>query len=206
MNAALIYRSRSRWLIWIAFGCAVAIHLTAIVFAENRSRVVVTDFGSFEPDVIGTVNDQPALPQEPETVSPPEQVQPATDDDAFPEENAKPPVRPRKKTPVSPVVRSIGTGTGRALHAGSVKALTIYAPRPAYPYEARRGGITGSGIAQLTVNPAVGNVIDARMTQTTGNVFLDSSTLETLRRWRFKTGTPSNVDVPITYTLMGVSY
>jgi TonB family protein len=130
-----------------------------------------------------------------------------TDEEAFPQENATPPpVRPRKKMPVSPVVRSIGIGTGRALHAGSVKALTLYAPRPAYPYEARRGGITGSGIAELTVNPTVGNVIDARMTQTTGSVFLDNSTLETLRRWRFKPGVASNVDVPITYTLTGVTY
>jgi TonB family protein len=162
--------------------------------------------GSFDSDVIGTIDDQPASPQEPETVSPPEQVQTASDEDAFPEEDARPPVRPRKKTPISSVVKSIGTGTGRALHAGSVKALTSYAPRPAYPYEARRGGVTGSGIAQLTVNPAAGNVIDARMTQTTGSVFLDNSTLETLRRWRFKPGVASNVDVPITYTLTGVSY
>lgn len=207
MNVAMIYRARSRWLIWVAFACAIAIHLTAIVLAENRSRVVLTDFGSFESDVIGTIDDQPALPQEPETVSPPEQVLPVTDQDAFPEENAKPsPVRPRKKKPVSPVVRSIGAGTGRPLLAGSVKALTLYAPRPAYPCEARRGGITGSGIAQLTVNPEVGNVIDARMAETTGSVFLDNSTLETLRRWRFKTGVASNIQVPITYTLTGVSY
>jgi TonB family protein len=206
MKAALIYRARSRWLIWVAFGCAVAIHLTAIVLAESRSRVVVTDFGSFEPDVIGIVDDQPPS-QEPDVVSSPEEVPQVADDEALPQENAtQTPVRPRKKTPVSPVVRSIGAGTGRALHAGSIKALTLYAPRPAYPYEARRGGITGSGIAQLTVNPAVGNVIDARMTQTTGSVFLDNSTLETLRRWRFKPGVASTVEVPITYTLTGVSY
>ena len=206
MNAALTYRTRSRWLIWAAFGCAIAIHLTAIVLAENKSRVVATDFGSFEPDVIGTVDDRPDPPQEPETASPPEQVQPATDEDAFPEENAKLPVRPRKKTPIYPVVRSIGTGTGRALHTGSVKALTLYAPRPAYPYEARRGGITGSGVAQLTINPEVGNVTEARMAQSTGSAVLDKATVETLRQWRFKPGIPWNVDVPITYTLMGVSY
>jgi TonB family protein len=205
MNAALIYRPRGRWLIWIAFGCAVAIHLTAIAIAGSKSQSVVTNFGPFNPEVIGIVDDQPPS-QEPDVVSPPEQVQPVSDDDAFPEENAKPPVRPRKKTPISPIVRSIGTGTERALHAGSVKALTLYAPRPAYPYEARRGGITGSGIAELTVNSAVGNVIDARMAQTTGSAFLDNSTLETLRRWRFKPGVASNVDVPITYTLTGVSY
>jgi TonB family protein len=207
MNAASIYRPPGRGLIWIAFACAITIHLAAIVLAENKSRVVVTDFGSLEPNVIGTVDDQPASPPEPENILPPEQVPPATDEEAFPQENATPrPIRPHKRTLATPVVRSVGIGTGRAPHAGSVKALTMYAPRPAYPYEARRGGITGSGIAQLTVNPAVGNVIDARMAQTTGSVFLDKATLETLRRWRFKPGVASNVDVPITYTLMGVSY
>ena len=205
MNTALNYRTRSRWLIWVAFGCAIAIHLTAIALAENKSRVVVTDFGSFDTPVMGI--DEPPSPQEQDPIVPPDVVPSVTDEDAFPPENARPrPIRPRKKTPVSPVVRSIGAGTGPALHAGSVKALTLYAPRPAYPYEARRGGITGSGIAQLTVNSTVGNVIDARMAQTTGNVFLDNSTLKTLRRWRFKPGVASNVDVPITYTLMGVSY
>lgn len=207
MNAALIYRARSRWLIWAAFGCAIAIHLTAIVIAENRSKFVMTDLGPSAPEVIGIDDPSPSMPQEPEMVSPSEQVPPTADDESFPQENpTPPPIRPRKKTPVTPVVRSTGTGTPSATHAGSVKALTVYAPRPAYPYEARRGGITGSGVAELTVNPGVGNVIDARMAQSTGNVILDNATLEALRRWRFKSGIPTNVQVPITYTLTGVSY
>jgi len=206
MKTALIYRARSRWLIWVAFGCAVMIHLAAIAIAGNKSRPAAPNLGTEISDVIGVDNGEQST-LEPEEVTPPDQVQPTTDQEAFPEENSvRLPIHPRKKTPVTSVVRSIGVGTGRTMHSGSVKAFALYAPRPAYPYEARRGGITGSGIAELTVNPAVGIVIDARMTQTTGNVFLDSSTLETLRRWRFKTGTPSNVDVPITYTLMGVSY
>jgi TonB family protein len=206
MNAALIYRARSRWLIWVAFGCAVAIHLAAIAIAENKSGRVSPELGQFQPDVVGIDDPQISAPPEQEVVVS-EAALPVTDPEAFQEENAmQRPIRPRKKTPIAPVVRSIGTGTGRAMHAGSAKALTLYAPRPNYPYEARRGGITGSGIAQLTVNPEVGNVIDARMAQTTGSVFLDNSTLETLRRWRFKPGVASNVDVPITYTLTGVSY
>src|SRR6266853_1918017 len=172
MNIALIYRARSRWLIWVAFGCAMAIHLTAIVLAENKSRPVSQEFGPFQPDVIA-IDDGPAPSQEPDVISPPEQVPIVTDDEAIPEENATPPpIRPRKKTPMTSVVRSIGPGTGRATHGGSVKALTMYAPRPVYPYEARRGGITGSGVAQLTVNPEVGNVIDARMAQTTGSAIV----------------------------------
>ena len=205
MNGALIYRARSRWLVWVAFVCAIALHVTAVVLAENRSKPVVTDLGAADPGVIGI--DVPPSPRDEETVTPPEQVLPVTDPEAFPEENAmQRPIHPRKKTPLTPIARSIGTGTTSAIHGGSVKALTLYAPRPAYPYEARRGGITGSGIAELTVNPEVGIVIEARMAQSTGSAILDNATVETLRRWRFKPGVVSNVDVPITYTLTGVSY
>jgi periplasmic protein TonB len=206
MNAALIYRPLGRWLVWVAFGCAVAIHLTAIVLAENKARVASPSFPSGD-EVIAIDNPSPSTPPEEEAVTPPDQIPPVTDNDAFPEENVtKPPIRPRKKTPVMSVVRSIGTGTTTAPHVGSAKALTLYAPRPNYPYEARRGGITGSGTAQLTVNSEAGNVIEARMSQSTGSVILDNATLETLRRWRFKPGVASNVEVPITYTLTGVSY
>ena len=205
MNKALIYRARSRGLVWVAFACAVALHVTAIVLAENKSKAVSTGLGPFVPDVIG-IDDNPApSPQEQEVA--PEAPPVVTDEDAFPdEEPTRPPIRPRKKMPTTPVVRSIGAGTTRAMQPGSVKALTVFAPRPNYPYEARRSGITGSGVAQVTVNSAAGNVIDARMAQTTGNAILDKETVETLRRWRFKPGVASNVDVPITYMLTGVSY
>ena len=205
MNGALIYRARSRWLVWLAFVCAIGLHVTAVVLAENRSKPVVTDLGAADPGVIGI--DVPPSPPDEETATPPEQVLPVTDENAFPDENlTRPPIRPRKKTPMTPIARSIGTGTTSAIHGGSVKALTLYAPRPGYPYEARRGGITGSGIAELTVNPDAGIVIEARMAQSTGSAILDNATVETLQRWRFKPGTTANIQVPITYTLTGVSY
>jgi protein TonB len=89
---------------------------------------------------------------------------------------------------------------------GSVKAMVAYAPRPAYPYEARRQRLTGSGIALVTVDQTSGIVTDVLITQSTGNALLDNSTLEALRRWRFKPGNVTKVQVPITYTLTGVSY
>jgi len=206
MNGALIYRARSRWLIWVAFGCAVTIHLAAIAIAESKSQPPAPNVVTEISDVIGVDNGEPPMVG-PEEILPPDPVQPAADEEAFPEENVvQRPIHPRKKTPVTSVVRSIGIGTERTTHSGSVKALALYAPRPPYPYEARRGGITGSGIAQLTINSEVGNVIDARMAQSTGNSVLDNATVETLRRWRFRPGVASNVDVPITYTLTGVSY
>ena len=205
MNKALIYRTTGRKLTWTAFACAVTIHVVVVALAENKSGPVSLTWGS-EPDeaVIGIFDPQPPQAEE---VSPPEKILPAPDDDTFTQENStRMPVRPRKKTPVTPVARLIGIGTGWAMHADSVKALTLYAPRPSYPYEARRGGITGSGIAQLTVNPEVGNVLEARMAQTTGSVVLDNATVEALRNWRFKSGVASSIQVPITYRLTGVSY
>jgi hypothetical protein len=41
-----------------------------------------------------------------------------------------------------------------------VKAKVTYAPRPVYPYEARRQRVTGSGVALLTVDQTSGTVTD----------------------------------------------
>ena len=136
-----------------------------------------------------------------ESIAPPPSEQPSPGEEAFPEENrTPPPVRPRGKIRVASFVGRTATPFG------SVKALVIYAPRPVYPYEARSQRIRGSGIALLTVDPAVGNVTSFRMTQSCGNVILDIATLDALRRWRFKPGSALNVEVPITYTLTGASY
>jgi protein TonB len=82
----------------------------------------------------------------------------------------------------------------------------MYGPRPVYPYEARRQRMTGSGIALLTIDPAIGNVTNVRITRSCGSVILDNATLEAFRRWRFKPGTALSVEVPITYTLTGASH
>ena len=202
MNQALIYRPNNGKLIATSFICAVAIHVTAIVLGANKSQpILIDDAVPIGDPVIGV--DVPISRPDVDDSSPPEQ--PAATDQDFYEEKATIPTRPRKKQPVT-TVRSSSAGMTAGTRGGSVKALTLYAPKPNYPYEARRSGITGSGIAQLTVNSAAGNVLDARMVRTTGNSILDNATLETLRRWRFKPGIASNVDVPITYELTGVSY
>lgn len=203
MNEALIYRPNNRKLIWIAFACAITIHLAAVGFANSRPQKVSSVVSPFGPDIEVT-DFPPSAQEEPDLTAPPEQ--PSSNED-FVEENAtRPPIRPHKKAPVTAVSRANGIGMARATSFGSAKALTLYAPRPNYPYEARRGGVTGSGIAHLAVNSASGNVTDARMAQSTGSLVLDNATVDALRRWRFKPGVASNVDVPITYTLSGVSY
>jgi len=201
MNAALPYRPRRRWRFWIAFACAAAIHVGAIVLAKGKSeKIAVQDFRPPGVDVeVVTADPEPTPPEE--SVAPPPLEQLSPDEEAFPEENRAPlPVRPQKKTRVGPFMR------GTVARLGAVKALVIYAPRPVYPYEARRQRITGSGIALLTLDPEVGSVTSVRMTQSCGNTILDSATLDAFRRWRFKLGSALSVEVPITYTLTGASY
>jgi protein TonB len=88
----------------------------------------------------------------------------------------------------------------------SAKAVAISAPRPEYPYEARRSKITGSGVCVMTVDTSSGAVTDATMAQSTGNPILDNSAIAAFKRWRFKPGTVSKVRTPITYTMSGASY
>ena len=202
-NEALIYRPKNRKLIWIAFACAVTIHLAALGLANSKPQSFSPDVSAFGPDVDVTGDLPPANPNEPEIILPPEQTLP---NDEFADENTVQRQKPLHKTATAAIPRSTSLGMARATGAGSAKALALFAPRPSYPYEARRGGITGSGVAHLIVNSAGGNVTDARMSQTTGSAILDNATLTALRRWRFKVGVPENVDVPITYTLTGVSY
>ena len=201
MNTALLYRPNRRWLVWAAFACAAGIHIGAIVVAQGKSdKSGVQDFKPAGVDIeIVDKRPEETPPEDVTMPQPLEQVPP--DLDAFPEENrTPPPVRPRKKTRVVSFVR------GTAVPLGGVRALVTYAPRPIYPYEARRQRITGSGIALLTVASVDGNVVDVGMAQSCGSVILDNATLDAFRRWHFKPGTVERVQVPTTYTLTGVSY
>ena len=179
MNAALLYRPRGRWLFWAAFASAAAIHVGAVVIANGKSnQIPVQDFKPAGIDV-------EVLEKEPEQVPSEQPMAPASsqiapDKDAFPpEDTTLPAVRPPRKTRVASVVRAAVRGIEAQF--GSVKPLVMYAPRPVYPYEARRQRMTGSGIALLTV-ALTSNVIEARMAESNGSVILDSATLEALRR------------------------
>jgi TonB family protein len=97
----------------------------------------------------------------------------------------------------------ISTGAGAQLNNSEAKALALYAPRPAYPYEARSKHLTGSGIVLLGVDSSTGNVTSAQMLKSTGHQILDDSALEALRKWRFRPGTVHKVRIPINFTMQG---
>jgi TonB family protein len=201
MNPTLVYRQHGRSIFWIAFMSALAIHLGAVAFAKTKSSTTKLDDFSRPSDVelVYTAETEPALLEESAVPPPLEQIRP--DQDNFQEENiTPPPVRAHRKTRPTSLVR----GTTASLRA--LKAMVTYAPRPVYPYEARRQRVTGSGFALLAVDQTSGTVTDVLMAQSCGNAILDNSTLDALRRWRFKPGSVTKVHVPITYTLMGVSY
>jgi len=88
----------------------------------------------------------------------------------------------------------------------SAKAVAVSAPRPEYPYEARRSKVTGSGVCVMTVDPGSGAVTSATMAQSTGSPILDNAATSAFRRWRFKPGTVSKVRTPITFTMSGAQY
>jgi TonB family protein len=199
MNPALVYRKNGRSIFWIAFISALAIHLTAVALARTKSPTTKLEDFSPPTDAVLVDNVEPEpLSEESAVPSPLQQIQP--DQDSFAEENIKPlPVRGHRKPQPASLARVTSS-------LRSVKAMVAYAPRPVYPYEARRQRLIGSGVALLIVDQASGTVTHVLMAQSCGSAILDNSTLDALRRWRLKPGTVSKVQVPITYTLMGVSY
>ena len=201
MNPALVYRQHGRCIFWIAFMSALAIHLGAVALAKTKSPPATLE--DFNPpgdvELIDTAEPEPALLEESSVPPPLEQIHP--DQDSFQEDNVTPPpVRAHRRA------RPVSLVRGTTASFRSMKARVAYAPRPVYPYEARRQRVTGSGVALLTVDKTLGTVTDVLMAQSCGNAILDKSTLDSLRRWRFKPGGVTQVEVPITYTLMGVSY
>ena len=200
---ALLCRPSARWQIWLAFGCAAALYLAAIALARTEFQAPLvpppTDSGV---DVV--IDPTPVQPVEPTPTELSEFVKP---DEAFPEESSTPaPIRPPVRKPVSHLIRSASAAAVSGPGRSWVKILAIYAPRPEYPYEARRQRTTGSGSVVLLINSLTGSVTDARMEQSTGSIVLDNSAVSTLQRWRFKSGTVTKVQVPITYTLSGAYY
>lgn len=200
MNSALLYRQHNRSIFWIAFLSAIAIHLGAVALAKTKSPIATLEDVT-PPDIVEIIDASEPEPAQEEPATPPplEEIHP--DQDSLPEENHNPlPARPYRK----PRPPSLAPGTTAPLRL--VKALVTYAPRPVYPYEARRQRLTGSGVALLTVDQSSGGVTDVVMVQSCGNAILDNSTRDALRRWRFKPGSVTRVQVPVTYTLMGISY
>jgi TonB family protein len=203
--SALIYRPNHKWRFTGAFVAAVIIHLVAVGFATtNRADPKIA---------AGIPGDPPEVfvePIDPTPDPPPEFSDPLPTppraDELFIENTATPPPIRKQASKSIPLVRPRTNAPPGSLNLSATKVLALNAPRPEYPYEARRQKITGDGIAVLTVDPNTGAVIHVTMAKSTGNQFLDNAALTGFSRWRFKPGTVSSVTCPITFTLTGASY
>lgn len=79
------------------------------------------------------------------------------------------------------------------------KPRLIYAPAPAFPSDVRsRPGGAWSGRFRLNFN-ARGNVTNVQVVQSTGNVAIDQSALNTLRQWKSAPGQEWAATVPVTF-------
>jgi TonB family protein len=201
--AALLYQPGKKRSFGVALAAAVIIHFEAISLAKVRNSHSLAPpgksgsteftFDDTAPPADPSLNDAEPLP-------PPPVV-----DETYMEPAFTP--LPRKSAhSFAPIVKSRSNMRPRSLNLSSAKGLTLNAPPPEYPYEARRQKITGDGIAIMTIDLNSGNVIDVTLAKSTGNSFLDNAARTGFKRWRFKPGTVSSVTCPVTFTLTGTTY
>jgi protein TonB len=208
----LLYRQPPRWQVWAAIAGAVGLHLAAVGIAAIKPAEKVLDLNDIPEATVEMsleTQQEPAQPtpppeEEPPPPPPPEAI-PEQQPEFVEEKPTPPPKRPPTNAPVVPLAKPKPVGVG-PMSMSSAKINALSAPRPEYPYEARRSKITGSGVCVMTIDTGSGSVTSAEMAQSTGSPILDNAATSAFRRWRFKPGTVSKVRTPITFTMSGASY
>jgi TonB family protein len=205
-TGALLYQPRQRWRVGAAFGAAVLIHCAAIALAsiqriETQDSVFFTDqFTEITVEAPSTIVDPNPDISDP-LPSPPQTAETFREPTSTP-----PPIRRLPPRAISPLVKTSSNLAAGPMMWSSAKVLAVSAPRPEYPYEARRQKITGDGVVVMTVDPVTGKVIGVAISRTTGSPFLDNAAVTGFKRWRFRPGTVSSVTCSVTFTLTGASY
>jgi TonB family protein len=207
----LLYRPPPRWQVWAAIAGAVGLHLAAVGIAAIKPTEKIVDLSDI-PEATVEMSLEPAQEAQP-TPPPEEEPPPPPPPEAIPEQQPEfveekptpPPKRPPTNAPVVPLAKPKAVSVG-PMSMSSAKAVAVSAPRPEYPYEARRSKTTGSGVCVMTVDMGSGAVTSAEMAQSTGSPILDNAATSAFRRWRFKPGTVSKVRTPITFTMSGAQY
>jgi periplasmic protein TonB len=194
----LIYRPPPRWYFWTALGAALGIHLAAVVASQRREAPAV-ELPPQPPQVVEAVLAPPEATPPPEDIPIPEPPPPPEIQPEFVEERTPPPRQPQ--TAKFAPVKSPGP-----MSMSRAKALALYAPRPQYPYEARSRHVTGSGVIVCSVDSGSGNVTSCSVSSSTGSSILDNAATSAFQQWRFRPGTLSKVNIPITFTMTGASY
>ncbi|MEY2520222.1 MAG: hypothetical protein QOF24_1981 [Verrucomicrobiota bacterium] len=135
---ALVYQPRQRWRVGVAFGAAALIHFAAIAIA-NVHRAETTAGPPYADKFPEITIEPPFISDDPITEPPDPLPTVPKIDEFFPEEKSTPPpVRRHIDKPTAPIVRPTNNGPRGILSWSSARVLAISAPRPEYPYEARR--------------------------------------------------------------------
>ncbi len=90
------------------------------------------------------------------------------------------------------------TAETRATPGPTPKPRLIYAPAPAFPPQASRPGLSGTGRFRLTFD-ANGNVTNVQIVQSTGNQLFDEAAIKTLRQWKSAPSQGWQATVPVTF-------
>lgn len=182
-----------------AFAFAVVVHLAAVGLGFLSFQQPIETIGALS---AGTVEVSIELPSAVEAPVPPPDIDPPAptpvEEYLFAEVRTSPP--PVRQSVSKPIVK-VRSGTAGSVVSPSARALALNAPWQEYPSAARQNGITGDGIALMTVDPIRGSVRHVSMWKSTGNSSLDEAALRSFRRWRFKPGSVSRVKAPVTFRL-----
>lgn len=209
MTGPMLYQPSQRWRIGAALGVAALIHFAAVAIASIHQHEQIQEAPALPPGIPEVVI-EPGFPLDVST-PPPDLVDPRPipnpTDDSFPDERSTPPPVPRQTTALAaPIVRVRNGVPSGSQSLSSARVSALSAPRPEYPYEARRQKITGNGTVIMTVDSVSGRVTDVVMEESTGSLVLDNAAVTGFRRWRFKPNTTPRVRSPITFIMTGAQY
>ncbi|MDP9004014.1 MAG: TonB family protein [Verrucomicrobiota bacterium] len=209
MAGALLYQPKQRWRFGMALGAAALIHCAAVAIAALHRDTLDEFSRRDEFPFIEVIPDQaiPGPTPPPDEVTAPTPIPNPTEQQIFhDDQSTPPPVRLRIDKPTPPITAPRQGLRSSSVGLSSARVIALSAPRPEYPYEARRSRITGSGVAAISVDVASGSVSNVVMEASTGSPVLDNAAVTAFRRWRFQPGTVSRLRTPITFTLTGAQY
>ena len=205
MRGAILYHTRPKWHFGTALAAAIVIHLAALTFANNHSQAPASPPDSLGEPTELILEPPDPIPDPPTDLSEPLPTPPPVEPVFIDEPSNPPPVR-KQIGKFTPRARAHPKTAAGSVNLSAARPLAVSAPRPEYPYEARRQKITGEGIVVMTIDPVSGSVTSVSISKSTGSPFLDNAAVAGFKRWRFKPGTVSTVTCPVTFTLTGAAY
>jgi TonB family protein len=206
MAKAIFYKPPPRWHVLGSLAAAIAIELAAVALASVHREEPIPELVAMpSAPVDAVITELPPESTPPPEEEPPPPPPPPDEPTEFTIQEPTPPPRPSAAPPPKPrpkVSENKGTGYSGVANYSSARSNWRSAPRPAYPYEARRAKQTGSGRFLITFDES-GNATDVVAQQSTGSAILDQTSINTFMRWKCNPGAYRKVIVPITYTLSG---